>query len=129
MIRIHDLTLLPGEDESRLRALAAKRLRIPEADVLRLELRKKSVDARKKNEIRVVYTVDAETRGDERKLLRRGDRKLGPAEDPVYRVPAAAARPDWRPVVVGFGPGGMRRSRSSSMRRSSCAVPSGCKAD
>ena len=108
MIRIHELSLLPGQNEDDLRRLAAKRLRIPERDVLRLELRRRSVDARKKPDVRFLCTVDAEVRGGDEAVLRRArDAKLAPAFDPAYEPPRPIRLPGARPVVIGFGPGGI----------------------
>ena len=48
MIAISKLKLQPGEDEAKLKALAAKALRIPERRIQALAIRKKSLDARKR---------------------------------------------------------------------------------
>ena len=51
MILIRNLTLLPEEDLSFLREKAAKKLRVPESEILSLMLIKRSLDARKKENI------------------------------------------------------------------------------
>src|SRR5690606_29387691 len=79
----------------------------------RLDVFKRSHDARKKTAVVFIYTVDCEVDG-EAALLERfaGDPHVRAAPDTRYRfvghAPAgfhAASRP--RPVVVGFGPGGL----------------------
>lgn len=105
MILISGLKLPPGADEGRLRALAAKALRIPLDAVTSLNIRKKSLDARKKTDIHYVYTVCVSVRGDETKLAARCRQASIAADDP-YRVPHVDA-PTLRPVIVGFGPAGM----------------------
>ncbi len=108
MLRIRDLSLAPGDSLNRLVQLAAKHLRLREHEILQLHIRKKSIDARKKQDIRIIYTVDVEIKGKEEALLRRlRDPKVSLAEDYVYQVPLPAAKPEQRPVVVGFGPAGM----------------------
>lgn len=109
MIRIRDLSLSPDQDTVQLVHLAAKALRISDGEIVRLVIRKKSVDARKKDDIRIIYTVDAAVQRDEGKLLRRlgGSSRVSPAKEPRYSVPVPARFPEQRPVVVGFGPGGM----------------------
>ena len=105
MIAVSNLKLRPGEPEARLQALAAKALRIPEARITALTIRKKSLDARKKDDLHWVYTVGVETDENEDKLLRRC-RQASRVQPYRYEIPAFDA-PETRPVVVGFGPAGM----------------------
>ena len=108
MIRIRDLSLTPNDNMNRLVQLTAKHLRIRENEIVHLHIRKKSIDARKKADIRIIYTVDVEIKEREDKLLKRlRDPKVSLAVDQEYTVPKAARIPDNRPVVVGFGPAGM----------------------
>jgi uncharacterized FAD-dependent dehydrogenase len=107
MIRIKDLTLTPNDSLNRLVQLAAKQLRVKEHEILQLNIRKKSIDARKKQEIRIIYTVDVATREKEDKLLKRlRNPKLEIAKDYEYVLPECKTGAD-RPVVIGFGPAGM----------------------
>ncbi len=109
MIRVRDLCLRPGEPESRLKTLAADCLRVPERAICALRLRRRAVDARKKNDIRLVYTVDIilDKSMDEDTVLQRAGNCASKAEDPVYVPPTPAAQPETRPVVAGFGPAGI----------------------
>ena len=52
MIRIRDIVLTPEQDESQLLYLAATALGIPANRIAQIRIFKKSVDARKKPEIR-----------------------------------------------------------------------------
>ena len=105
MIVIPNLKLAPGADEAALKALAAKALKIPADDITGLRIRKKSLDARKKDDIRYVYTVGVTVRGDEQRLVRRC-RSAAIAHEKTYPIPHVAP-PETRPVIVGFGPAGM----------------------
>jgi uncharacterized FAD-dependent dehydrogenase len=107
MIRLRDLSVTPGAGETALRQQAAKLLGIPARDILELYIRKKSVDARKKRDVRLVYTVDVAVRGAEGPLLARAGGKASPAVEENYVLPVPACLPEERPVVVGFGPAGM----------------------
>lgn len=108
MLRIRDLSLSPDDSLNRLVQLAAKHLRIRENEIVQLHIRKKSIDARKKQDVRILYTVDVAVKEKEDKLLKRlRDPKIDIAKDYVYQVPVPAAVPTERPVVVGFGPAGM----------------------
>ena len=106
MIRIRNLRLGPDEEESRLRCLAAARLRLPEARIRALRILKKSLDARKKNDIHYIYTVAVRVDGREEEILARARGAEADLWDaPVYEIPQLGCAE--RPVVVGFGPAGM----------------------
>ena len=105
MIVIPNLKLAPGADEAALKALAAKALKIPPDDITGLRIRKKSLDARRKDDIHYVYTVGVTVRGDEQLLVRRC-RSAAIAHEKAYPIPHVAP-PQTRPVIVGFGPAGM----------------------
>ena len=105
MIVIPNLKLAPGADEAALKTLAAKALKIPSDDITGLRIRKKSLDARRKDDIHYVYTVGVTVRGDEQRLVRRC-RSAAIAQDKTYPIPHVAP-PETRPVIVGFGPAGM----------------------
>ena len=105
MIVIPNLKLAPGADEAALKALAAKALKIPAGDITDLRIRKKSLDARRKDDIHYVYTVGVTVRGDEQRLVRRC-RSAAIAHEKTYPIPHVAP-PETRPVIVGFGPAGM----------------------
>lgn len=108
MIRIRDISLTPEQPSSQLVQTAARLLHLRPADIRQLDIRKRSVDARKKNDVRVIYTVDVLVKGREDKILKAARcQKASIADDPVYSVPVAEALPEKRPVVVGFGPAGM----------------------
>ena len=107
MIRIRDLTLAPGEDPSRLRSLAAKALHIRTDQIQELIVRKRSVDARHKNAVRIVYTVDLRVEGNEQRLVAHAKGKAAIVEISCYRVPIPDMPIERRPVVVGFGPAGI----------------------
>lgn len=92
---------------AQLRGAAAKKLRLDPSKLKTVSLVKKSVDARKKNDVKFIVTVDVQVAGDEEKLLSRlRDGKIRKAPDRTYTMPRAG-KLDRRPVVVGFGPAGM----------------------
>ncbi len=104
MIRVRNLSLRPDDGEERLTALAEKALG---CRVQSLSVARKSVDARKKNDVRLIYTVDVSV-ADEASALAKADGKtVTPAPVQTYAPPVCAALPEKRPVVVGFGPAGM----------------------
>jgi len=107
MILVRNLRLAPGQSLDALRVLAAKKLRIPEREIKELKLVKRSLDARKKNDIHYVCAVAAEIHGDEQKAIARAkSADVSEYAEPVYDLPHVAA-PETRPIIVGFGPAGM----------------------
>ncbi|MDD3165583.1 MAG: hypothetical protein PHS97_06975 [Oscillospiraceae bacterium] len=106
MIRIRNLKLSPGEPESQLAALAARALRLPCAQLESLRIEKKSIDARDKSNVRVIYTVDVAVPKESAVLRRVHAANITKATRAHYHVTPAPA-PAQRPVIVGFGPAGM----------------------
>ena len=106
MILIRKLTLSPEEDISALREKAAKRLRVPAPDIKELRLVKISLDARKKSDIHYTCSVAVAVAGNEDRLIARGkSADIAEYRETEYEIPASMLTE--RPVVVGFGPGGM----------------------
>ena len=106
MIRIRDITLPLEHDKGALLYHAAQALHIRTSEIASLQIFRRSLDARKKPQLKWVYTVDVTLRSGESRVLRQcRSNKITREEPYVYRVPKAAS--DQRPVVVGFGPAGM----------------------
>ncbi|MEO8063085.1 MAG: NAD(P)/FAD-dependent oxidoreductase [Pseudomonadota bacterium] len=109
MIRITELALPLDYPPDALRKAVLKRLQIRDADLLDFTLFKRSYDARKKHDIKFICIVDA-TVHDEAEVLKRfaRDAQVKPAPDTAYHpVAQAPAQLKDRPLVVGFGPGGL----------------------
>ena len=108
MIRIRDIMMPPEHAPAQLLYEAARALRISASKVRKLNIVRRSVDARKKPDIRIVYTVDVAVEGSENKILKQsGCKKAAIAPVSYYKVPKSEKIAEKRPVVVGFGPAGM----------------------
>ena len=108
MIRIREISLPPEHSVSQLSYEAARALKISNSKVRRVRLVRRSVDARKKPDVRIVYTVDVAVDGNEAKILKQsGCKRASVAPVSYYKVPKPAGELKIRPVVVGFGPAGM----------------------
>ena len=108
MIRIRDISLPPEHDANQLLFESAKLLRVSGSRIKGLTLVRRSVDARKKPDVRIVYTVDVAVDGNDQKILKSsGCKKASIAPVSFYKPPKAVAYSGHRPVVVGFGPAGM----------------------
>lgn len=112
MLRITDIQLSLDHAEADLRGAILKRLKIDSDDLLNFNIFKRSYDARKKNAIVLIYTVDVTVR-DEETLLRvikdvKGQNKVSQTPDTSYKFVAHAKETHFlRPVVIGFGPCGL----------------------
>ncbi|MBO5317319.1 MAG: hypothetical protein J6A74_02620 [Oscillospiraceae bacterium] len=108
MIRLREISMPPEHSVAQLSYEAARMLRIPNSKVRRVRLVRRSIDARKKPQVRIVYTVDVQVDGNEGKILKQsGCKRASLAPVSYYKPPRTAAEPRQRPVVVGFGPAGM----------------------
>ena len=107
MIRIREIALPPEHSVTQLAYEAARALKIQNSKVRRVKIIRRSVDARKKPDIKIVYTVDVTVDGNENKILKQsGCKRASIAPVSYYKVPKNKSSED-RPVVVGFGPAGM----------------------
>ena len=108
MIRINGIRISLDEDESLLKTKAAKLLRINEKYIEKLTIFKKSVDARKKDDIHFSYAVDLVLSLDEAQVLAKCKSPKASAVKPYhYELPENKRVSEFRPVIVGFGPAGM----------------------
>ena len=106
MIRIRDISLSPEHNPNQLLFEAARMLKISGSKIRKLSLVRRSIDARKKPDVRIIYTIDVAIDGSEQKILRQsGCKKASIVEKTYYKVPQSSSNE--RPVVVGFGPAGM----------------------
>ena len=108
MIRLRDIPMPPEHSASQLQFEAAKLLRLSASKIRELKIVKRSVDARKKPEVKIIYTLDVTVEGSEAKILKHAACKrasLAPVN--VYKPPKPRPAPEKRPVVIGFGPSGM----------------------
>ena len=108
MIRIRDISLPPEHNAHQLRFEAAQLLRISNSKIRQVKIVRRSVDARKKPDIKIIYTIDVVVDGNENKILKQsGCKRASVAPVSYYKAPKPMAADEKRPVVVGFGPAGM----------------------
>ncbi len=99
MLRIPNIKLIPGQSEAELYKKVAKKLNIDKSRVKAIKIFKKSIDARKKNDIFYVYTVDA--------TIENEASVSGFEKTKGYHYTYAPCEFEKHPVVIGFGPAGM----------------------
>lgn len=86
-----------------------KKLGIPETELVRFDIFKRGVDARKSHAILFAYSLDVEVKNEEKVLAKfKKDPHVKPSPDTSYHfVAQAPANLKGRPVIVGFGPAGI----------------------
>ena len=111
LLRLTEITLNLDEDESLLAKKAASRLGVTCQEIISLKIVRKSLDARKKNRIQFVYTLNVEVDDDAAVAC---DIRL--IESPSVHVKVIEKEPEklfprlksrLRPVIVGSGPAGL----------------------
>ena len=108
MIRLRDIVMPPEHSASQLQFEAARMLRLSASGIRSLRIVRRSVDARKKPDVKIIYTVDVAVEGSENKILKRAAcKRASVAPVSFYRPPKKREPAALRPVVVGFGPAGM----------------------
>ena len=112
MIRLNQLKLPVDHTKAQLLHKTAQYLRIPEAEILNLQIVRQSLDARKKPELFYSYSVNVSVKREE-KIYKDAVRRLGKsnvllAEPVEYHFPAGGTKEQKHPtVIVGMGPAGL----------------------
>ncbi|NLZ81738.1 MAG: NAD(P)-binding protein [Clostridiales bacterium] len=121
MIRIVQLKLSPPHNmESKefmesnrfmedLENSVIKTLKISKEQLLNTKIVKRSIDARKKNDIKIIYTIDAEI-VNEKKVFKalHNNPNILIAKDVVYKFPTHGSTSlNHRPIIIGAGPAGL----------------------
>lgn len=107
-IKINNIALDIDEDISVLKYKAAKKLRIPVKYIRDFKILKESIDARKKNLIKINYAVEIICDDEEKIVLKANDRDVK-IEEQNYEenFPFGEKKLNHRPVIIGMGPAGM----------------------
>jgi len=108
MIRIRDIIMPPEHNPHQLGYEAAQLLGISASKIRQVKIVRRSVDARKKPDVRIIYTIDVSVDGNEKRILKlSGCKRAQLAPTSFYKPPKTDKEPTKRPVVIGFGPAGM----------------------
>ena len=108
MIRIGQLKLNPDHSEADLISAIAKTLRISEKEIRGYKIKKRSLDARKKPQLKYIYTVDVDVPNEQKILKNQKGNQATIAKDVVYQFPqSGSVVMKERPVIIGSGPAGL----------------------
>ncbi len=107
MLRLRNLILSPEEDKpAQLRKRAAAVLGLSPGEIRELRIVRRSIDARKRDRVRLQYTVDVAVE-DEGLLPGETAAELAAPAEEAWALPKPGREPEHRPLVAGFGPAGM----------------------
>ncbi len=108
MLRINEISVPVGADTEIIKHEACKIIGIRPEDVTDFEIVKESIDSRKKNSIKMIYSVHLQADINEAAVAARFlPNKVLQAERYCYTLPENHRRSAFRPVIIGFGPAGM----------------------
>lgn len=110
MYRIHQIKLNLNESKDKIPAKILKKIGIKDLSIAEWHIVKESLDARDKSKIMWIYSVDFKLSGSLKETMASKLAKAGveKAPDLTYCVPKVEPKDEQkRPVVVGFGPGGI----------------------
>jgi len=109
MLRLTEIRLPIGHTDDDFINAIVERLGVAASELVCYSVFRRGLDARKKNAILFVYTIDVTTTTDSAVLTRlSGHKHVKRAPDTSYHfVATASGNASLRPVVVGFGPCGM----------------------
>ncbi len=106
MIKISDISIPLDYSENYIKKIIAKKLRINIKNIESIKINKKSVDARKKDDVHFVCSFNVKLKNlDETKLIKKF-KYVTTTEPYIYNLPKHS-KLNYRPVIVGFGPAGM----------------------
>ncbi|MBQ3090554.1 MAG: hypothetical protein IJD21_08370 [Oscillospiraceae bacterium] len=106
MIQISNIRLPLGSDRQLLERKLAKLLRVGQSEIREIQLVKQSIDARKKEELKLVYTVNVCLKDEELALKRAGGGAKRLEKKP-YLFPETSPWTHKPPVIAGMGPAGL----------------------
>lgn len=108
MIRVSQIKMPIGHTEKELLHKTAKLLRTDPSKIRTMRLVRKSIDARKKPEIFLSYTVDVEVPEEDKLIARCRSGQIQKIEEKSYTFPVQSDPvPQKQPVIAGMGPAGL----------------------
>jgi len=108
MLRITEVRLPINHPEADIKSAILQRLNIPASDLVEYKVARRGYDARKRDKIVFVYTLDVEIKNEQEVLKLSDDKHLSITPDLEYKYVAHAPEGlKERPVVIGTGPCGI----------------------
>ena len=98
------LSALKGDELAACRRALAHKLHVSEGDLVHVERRRRSIDARKRGNVQLTFTLRAELAPSARPRL---DKSVRVVDERPFTFPAPVAHDGSRPVIVGAGCAGL----------------------
>ena len=86
MLRINQLKLKVGHSEEQLKKKLVRELKIRPEELQKFEIRRQSIDARKKPELYYVYSIDVQVKK-EKEVLKKHPKNVQKTQDVYYQMP------------------------------------------
>ena len=106
MLIINNINVSLDFDFKNFEHIAASALKTDVKNIKSASLYRKSVDARKKNNVHFCISVLADVLGDTQKYLKQ-NKNVSVFKENKYIYKKVSSVPDIRPIIAGFGPAGM----------------------
>ncbi len=109
MLRLTEIKLPLDHNEEQIKSKILAKLQIHENELIRYSIFKRSHDARKRNHIFIIYSIDVETNKDEKLSNQfKNDPHVRLLPDTSYKFPSRAVPGiAERPIIIGAGPAGL----------------------
>lgn len=107
MLQISDLKIRVDKGENAIKKLIARELNIPEKAIKKYAFLKKSIDARKKDNVVYNFSVCVETELNEDKIINKNPKVKKYIEPQRLQIEPVTKTPKNPPVVCGLGPAGL----------------------
>ena len=107
MLRVRQVKISLNASDSELKTKIAHKLKIKEDEIIKFEIKKKSLDARDKNAIHYVFEFDVKIKNEDRVLKKNlKDVFKAESEEYIFNI-TGTEKIQNRPVIVGSGPAGL----------------------
>ena len=107
MLEVSDLKIRVDKDESAIKKLIARELNIPESAIKKYTFLRKSIDARKKDNVVYNFSVMVETDANEDKIINKNKKVKKYIKPQRLQIEKVKTAPENPPVVCGSGPAGL----------------------
>ena len=108
MLRVTGIKITIDQKEKDLKNALLKKLKINESDLIEYRIYKESIDARKRDQLYFVYTIDVDVKNEDKviKKCKSNDITVTPNMEYQY-VHKGDIKLNNPPVIIGFGPAGL----------------------
>ena len=107
MIRLSNIKLPIGYSDDDILRACARELRISTEAIATASLYRRSIDARRKDDIRYITSVDVTLHLNENTVIAKAKSKNAAITEPYRYTPLTPRDPSKRPLIVGAGPAGL----------------------